>query len=107
MTKAKVMTEETRGAKSRYKEEYCEQVIEMMKEGQSKAEVCLGLDCCFQTFLNWQKENPQFLEAVKKGVNLSKGVWEQKGRQAAFGQLEGFNGEVVTFNMDFRGKPSE
>ena len=102
MTKAKVMKEETRGAKSQYKEEYCEQVIEMMKEGQSKAEVCLGLNCCFQTFLNWQKENPLFLEAVKKGVNLSKGVWEQKGRLAAFGQLEGFNATAWIFNMKNR-----
>ena len=102
MTEAKVMKEETRGAKTQYKEEYCTQVIEMMSEGQSKAEVCLNLDCCFQTFLNWQRENPLFLESVKKGVHLSKGKWEQMGRKAAFGDVENFNATAWIFNMKNR-----
>ena len=73
-----------------------------MKEGASKAEVCLELECSFQTFLTWQGKNPKFLESVKRGLHLSKGKWEQMGRKAAFGNVEGFNATAWIFNMKNR-----
>lgn len=90
------------GRPTEYKEEYCSTVIELMKDGASKAEVCLNLDCTFQTFLNWQKKNPTFLEAVKRGSHLSKGKWEEMGRKAAFGKVENFNATAWIFNMKNR-----
>lgn len=90
------------GRPTSYKEEYCIRVIELMREGASKAEVCLELDCSFQTFLNWQQANPDFLESVKRGLHLSKGKWEQMGRKAAFGNVEGFNATAWIFNMKNR-----
>ncbi len=92
------------GRPTHYKPEYCEALIEMMKEGASKAEVCLNFDCSFQTFLDWQAANPEFLEAVNRGLNLSKGKWEQIGREAAFGNCEGFNATSWIFNMKNRFK---
>jgi len=100
MTKEK--TESKFGAPTKYEEAHCNTVITLMKEGASKAEVCLELNCCFQTFLNWQKEYPDFLEAVKRGLHLSKGKWEQIGRKAAFGDCEGFNATAWIFNMKNR-----
>jgi hypothetical protein len=105
MTEAKVVKAEEKakfGRPSEYKEEYCEKVIELMKDGASKAEVCLELSCAFQTFLDWQKQNPNFLEAVKRGLHLSKGKWEQIGRKAAFGNVENFNATAWIFNMKNR-----
>jgi len=90
------------GRPSDYKEEYCETVIELMSEGASKAEVCLELNCSFQTFLTWQAKHSEFLEAVKRGLHLSKGMWEKMGRKAAFGQVEGFNATAWIFNMKNR-----
>jgi hypothetical protein len=90
------------GAPSQYKPEYCGVVIELMKEGASKAEVCLELDCAFDTFLLWQRQNKEFLEAVKRGLHLSKGKWEKIGRQAAFGGVENFNATAWIFNMKNR-----
>jgi len=90
------------GAPTKYRKKYCETVIELMSEGASKAEVCLNLNCTFQTFLNWQGENPEFLEAVKRGTHLSKGKWEEMGRKAAFGNVENFNATAWIFNMKNR-----
>ncbi len=90
------------GRPTDYKPEYCETVIALMKEGASKAEVCLELDCCFQTFIDWQGKHPEFLEAVKRGLDLSKGKWERIGRQAAFGDCDGFNAVSWIFNMKNR-----
>ena len=90
------------GRPTKYKDEYCDLVVELMKDGASKAEVCLELECCFQTFLNWQEEHAEFLEAVKKGLHLSKGKWEKMGRLAAFGNVEGFNSTAWIFNMKNR-----
>lgn len=96
------------GRPTKYREEMCDTVIELMSEGASKAEVCLNLQCTFQTFLNWQGENAEFLEAVKIGSHLSKGKWEEIGRKAAFGQLDGFNATSWIFNMKNRfGKVDE
>ena len=101
MTKAKVIKNKG-GRPTHYKEEYCERLIELMSDGASKAEVCLEFNCSFQTFIDWQKKYPQFLESVKRGLHLSKGKWEQMGRKAAFGQVEGFNATAWIFNMKNR-----
>jgi hypothetical protein len=90
------------GAPTKYREHFCDTVIELMSEGASKAEVCLELMCDFNSFLNWQKEYPDFLQAVKRGTSLSKGKWEQMGRKAAFGDLDGFNATSWIFNMKNR-----
>ncbi len=96
------------GRPDEYQEEYCKTVIELMKDGASKAEVCLELDCCFNTFIKWQNDNPPFMKAVKRGLALSKGKWEKIGRQAAFGDCDGFNAVSWIFNMKNRfGKADE
>lgn len=90
------------GRPSDYRPEYCDTVIELMKDGASKAEVCLELNCSFHTFILWQEQNEEFLQAVKRGLHLSKGKWEQIGRKAAFGTVEGFNATAWIFNMKNR-----
>lgn len=100
MTEEKVMKK--LGQPTKYREEYCEKVIEVMMGGASKGEVCLELECTYQTFLNWQEKFPEFKTAVAKGLNFSKGKWEQMGRRAAFGQVENFNATAYIFNMKNR-----
>ena len=103
MTKKKIAKAPAKmGRPTDYKPEYCVTVIDLMKEGASKAEVCLELNCSFQTFLTWQEKHKDFLEAVKRGLHLSKGKWEQMGRKAAFGNVENFNATAWIFNMKNR-----
>ena len=73
------------GRPTKYKPEMCEKIITLMKEGASLYEVALELDINFDTLFEWKRENgrhfkPEISEAIKKGLNLSRGWWEKKGR---------------------------
>lgn len=91
------------GRPTDFKSEYCDKVIELGKEGMSRAEICLELDICYQTLLNWSDSHPEFLEALKTSSRFSQGWWEMKGRKATF-DTEGFNSTSYIFNMKNRFK---
>lgn len=92
------------GRPSKYDPDFCDKIIELAKEGASKAEMALELDICYDTFAVWQKDIPEFSEAVKKAERLSQGWWEKKGRVATFGGCDGFNATSFIFNMKNRFK---
>lgn len=76
------MTEETNpvGRPTLYRPEYCERVIELGREGRSKAQMASRLDVCCNTLDNWAKENPEFLSALTRARDLAKAWWEDKGQ---------------------------
>lgn len=92
------------GRPTKYKPEYCDEVIRMSKYGASKAEMALELDVAKSTFDLWAQEHEEFSVAVKKAVEISQGWWERTGRQAAIGEIEGFNATSYIFNMKNRFK---
>ena len=65
---------------TKYKPEYKEVLLNLMKEGASIEEICLELDICVQTLYNWIEQHPEFLESKKKGESFSKGWWMREGR---------------------------
>lgn len=65
---------------SKYKPEYCEQVIELMSEGCSIEEVAFELKIRKQTLYNWTEQYPEFLDAIEIGRELSLGWWMKEGR---------------------------
>ena len=92
------------GRPSKYDPQMVARVKELFSEGASKAEICLELDICFDTFQDYQTKYPEFLEAVKKGMQVSQGWWEMKGRKATMGGVDGFNATSFIFNMKNRFK---
>lgn len=68
------------GRPTKYKKEMGETVITQMTDGASKIEVCAELGICYDTFLAWQEEHPEFLESVKRGEQLSESWWMKNGR---------------------------
>lgn len=70
------------GQPTKYKPEYCERVVEYMKEGASMHEVALDLDVHIDTIYEWIKVHPKFSEAIKKGKAFSEGWWKKKGRDS-------------------------
>jgi hypothetical protein len=70
------------GRPSKYDPKYCQTVIDLMSEGASIEELVLELGICKQTIYNWQQEHPDFLDAIKTGVELSEGWWKREGRKA-------------------------
>ncbi len=91
------------GRPTKYKEEYCQAVIDVMSEGASKIEFCASIGISNQTFYNWCAERPEFLDAVKIAELHSQAWWEKKGRLATFNS-EGFNATAFIFNMKNRFK---
>jgi hypothetical protein len=95
------------GRPTKYKAEFCNLVIELMKDGASKAECCVDMGITPQTFIEWAKDKEEFSEAVKQGELASKAWWEKKGRSATFGGEEGFNATSFIFNMKNRFKNND
>ncbi len=92
------------GRPTKYKPEMAEEAKELFAIGASKAEICLKLDICFETFQQFKERHPEFLEAVNKGMQVSQGWWEMKGRLATVGEIDGFNATAFIFNMKNRFK---
>lgn len=90
------------GRPSKYKPEFCDEVIKLARTGASKAEMALDLEIAYSTFDKWQNEIPEFSEAVKAAEKISQGWWEKQGRLATFGGTEGFNATSFIFNMKNR-----
>lgn len=87
---------------SLYEAEFCDRVIELGREGASKAEMSHALGVARSTFQLWEQEHSEFSVAVKKAVELSQGWWESQGRKAVFGKVPGFNATAFIFNMKNR-----
>lgn len=90
------------GRPTKYQSDFPERALELFKVGASKAEICMRLEIGFDAFQYYQDDHPEFFEAVKKGVHISQGWWEMKGRQATMGGVEGFNATSFIFNMKNR-----
>lgn len=88
------------GRPTKYDPSMCDDLIALFKEGASKAEIAAKLGICRDTFAEWEKSNPQFSEAVKKGVQLSEAWWQEQGRIAL--REKDFNSTLWYMNMKNR-----
>ena len=73
------------GRPTKYRIKFCDRIVEIMKDGASKIEVCADLDISFETLTQWTDEGSSyykkdFSEAIKKGQLLSQAWWESQGR---------------------------
>ena len=73
------------GRPTKYKKEMLPKIIDLMKEGASKAEVCAEIGISQETMAQWCNPNgnyyiQSFSETIKKGLQLSKAWWEKSGR---------------------------
>ncbi len=68
------------GQPTNYKPEYCDQAIELLKQGASIEELSLEFDVGYSTIYGWMDANPEFSEAIKKGREYSQAWWMRRGR---------------------------
>lgn len=61
-----------------YKPEYCEQVIELGKEGRSIRAIAVRIGHCYRTIYTWMEKHPEFLHAVKKSQDYALDFFEEK-----------------------------
>lgn len=88
------------GRPTDYKPEYCEQVIELGKEGKSPAQMAAHFDVCRQTIYNWQDQHPEFLAAFNRAMAHCQNWWEDQGMKGMV--ADKFNANVWTKSMQAR-----
>lgn len=80
-------------------------MIELAKDGASKAELTLAIGINRDTFHEWTRSNPDFSEAVKVCELHAQIWWEKHGRKGMTGENKDFNSTAFIFQMKnrFRG----
>jgi len=86
---------------TKYNKEMLPIMLEKFKEGASICEVCVELDITRETFYQWQKENKEFSDTIKKGLALSQAWWEKIGKAGTVNKLN-VNPTMWIFNMKNR-----
>lgn len=62
-------------------DDWAERIINLMKVGGSKVEVCAELDIDNETFDRLVREEPDFSATVKRALQLSEAWWVRNGRE--------------------------
>jgi hypothetical protein len=68
------------GRPTSYDPAYCDQVVEMGKQGASIVEMAHDLGVVKQTLYDWEKVHPEFLDALTRAREASQVWWEKAGR---------------------------
>lgn len=86
-----------------FKPEYCEIIVNKMREGDSFWATCATeFSCGMSTIKGWLEKYPEFLEAQKRGTYLSLAWWEKVGRAGTVGKIKNFNATAYIYNMKNR-----
>lgn len=93
-----------RGRPSKFKEEYCDMLIEHMKKGMSFESFAAVINVNRDTLFEWRRVEPNFSDAYKKALEVSLYTWEQLGHAGMMGKVAGFNPTLWIFNMKNRFK---
>lgn len=96
------------GAPPKFREEFHEIALNLMKEGANHMEVVAAIGMKRSQFYEWIQEggkyyNPEFSDTIKRGEAYAQAWWERNGRKAIFNS-EGFNSTAYIFTMKNRFK---
>lgn len=64
------------GRPSKYKPEYCEQVLALGREGKSEAQISRDIDVPRSTMRDWAEKHDDFRQALTRAKDLSQAWWE-------------------------------
>lgn len=88
------------GRPTSYKPEYCEQVIDLGKQGKSKAQMAAEFDVARSTIDQWAEDNEEFSEAINRAMAHCQAWWEDKGQSGM--EAPGFNAAVWKKSVEAR-----
>lgn len=87
----------TVGRPSDYAPAYCGVVIRLGQEGYSKTEIAEALDVHRDTLYEWEKQHPEFSDALSRAMFASQAWWEAQARA-------GIRAPTASFNAGLFGK---
>lgn len=76
------------GRPTKYKEEYCEMLIEHMSQGLSYESFAGLIKVAIDTLYEWQKVHPAFSEAKSLGKAQALLLWEKEGIKGLWDEVE-------------------
>jgi len=88
------------GRPTKYRPEYCEQVIQMGKEGKSVAQWCSQFEICRFTIDQWCKDYPEFSDAFTRARSEMQAHLERMGYEG-LGSKD-FNANLFKITMQAR-----
>jgi len=69
------------GRPTKYDPEICEDVLEYMRQGDSKVAVAAKIGISRETLYDWARTHKDFSDTIKRGVELSQAWWEDLGKE--------------------------
>jgi len=69
------------GRPTKYDPDFCNMVVQLGREGASRAELAYEMGVSFQTMRTWEDTHPEFLEATTHARELAEGWWAAQGRK--------------------------
>lgn len=97
----------TLGRPSKYKPEFCDQVIELGKKGFSQCEMASHFEVSRTTLGNWAESHDAFMTAYARANDESQAWWETQGREALGNRDFHANLWAKTMSSRFRGDYGE
>lgn len=90
------------GRPTKYKEEYCQMLIDHMAKGFSFESFAGLISVNRDTIYHWETLFPAFSDAKKEAFSKSRLFWEQAGMNGMASGTRDFNAAVWVFNMKNR-----
>ena len=88
------------GRPSEFSQEHLDQLNDLGHEGETKTEMAVALGIARDTLYRWDKEHPDFSDALKRAVERSQAWWERTLRRQAHGLCEsGASATAAIFAM--------
>ena len=79
MTKKKPKSEHKKnGRPTKYKPHYCDEIIELGKQGKSRVQCATYFEVHTDTLYEWANVHSEFSEAFKKAKDFAESYWENK-----------------------------
>jgi len=90
------------GRPTKYKPEYCQQLIDHMSQGLSFESFAANLNTWAGTLYRWEQEFSEFREAKNIGFERCRAFYEKAGVAGMMGKVKNFNQTVWLFNLKNR-----
>lgn len=90
------------GRPTLYRRELCSQIIETMAAGLSAEAAAAKIGISARSLFNWQKQHPEFLQAIQEGRQRALLFWEERAIAMANGQPG--NCQIVVLGLKNRSR---
>lgn len=88
------------GRPSKYDKKFCDEVVELGKQGKSQVQISAAIDIPRTTMLRWAEEHEDFRTALTRAKELEQSWWEDKGQSGLVDRS--FNSPLWVANVKSR-----